>query len=158
MSFDNHIFADEQAKWLDEMLQFGVEFSQWSGALQQSVQPRELTPLQWEMLQVVAAAGETSLSQICDCTKQSLPNGSRELKKLVLGGWVQKHQSPWDRRESVLSLSPSGGALVHQAYGQLKETLRQHLADRSSQEWQELAQALWVVQKMLLRSPGNAKG
>ena len=157
MSFDNHIFADEQAKWLDEMLQFGVEFSLWSGALQQGVQPSALTPLQWEMLQVVAAAGETSLSQICECTKQSLPNGSRELKKLVLGGWIQKQQSPFDRRESVLSLSPSGGALVHQAYGQLKASLREHLADRTPQEWQELARALGVVQKMLLRSPGDAK-
>lgn len=91
-----------------------------------------VTDLQFDLLQVLFFSGPYSMSGLSLCINTNLPNTSREVKKMVLAGFVRKEASPRDRRQTMLSLTDKGRALVEEAFEEMKMQFF-----KSSGEWSE---------------------
>lgn len=89
-----------------------------------------VTDLQFDLLQVLYFSGPYSMSGLSLCLNTNLPNTSREVKKMVLAGFVIKEASQHDRRQTMLSLTEKGRKLVE---GALEDMKNQFF--RTSGEW-----------------------
>lgn len=128
--------------FLSELLQFGIRFSQLSGDLLGIAKPDMLTPVQFEVLQVIGHQSNVSLSSLCVCTKLSLPNGSREVRKLTELGLVSKTSSANDKRQTFLALTELGQTVLGGAYQKLSAEAWGRYGHYSTVELDDLAQCL----------------
>lgn len=136
-------------KFLSELLLFGIKFSQLSGELLGQARPKELTPTQFELMQVLAQGPGTTLSSLCNCAKLSLPNGSRELRKLREMGLVQKSEVATDKRLTAFALSPAGEQCIHQAYQRLSLHAWELYGSKAPKELDLLADCLATLRDKL---------
>ena len=82
----------------------------------------QLTPAHRQILQILYFSGPQNLSALSSCMNMNLPNCSREVKKMNLLGYVEKRDSPTDRRMTELSLSKNGRRKIEELLGSMKET------------------------------------
>lgn len=123
--------------FFEELLSFGIRFSSLSSTLLATARPESLTPMQFEILQILFTGERTTLSELCGCTKLSMSNASRDVKKLVERGLVEKRNDPQDKRVHWLVLSGAGAELMEGAFGTLRGIFReryQGLPDEAAAE------------------------
>lgn len=136
-------------KFLSELVQFGIRFSQLSGDLLGVARPAELTPTQFEILQIIAHDQGATLSSICECSKISLPNGSRELRKLRDLGLVVKGEVSTDKRLSSFALTQEGQQMIHNAYQRLAQEAWGRYGHFEPQDLDHLAHCLATLREKL---------
>lgn len=105
-----------------------------------------VTPAQYGILQFIAIRQPVTLSEISDCLHMSMPNTSRELKKLYEKGLCEKTDAADDRRKQPIRLSPSGEAMMNEAFAHLQRRMSERLGDVSEEELAEIERALSVLQ------------
>ena len=69
------------------------------------VKPSDLTTLQYLILEQLAVSEPLTPSEIADCQHMSLPNVSRELKKLHEKQFIDRQEDKDDKRKHVIMLS-----------------------------------------------------
>lgn len=135
--------------FFEALLQFAVGFSQLTDHLLSQARPDSLTPLQFKMLQIIAEDGAITLSDLCGCSQISLPNGSRELKKLFELKLVEKIEAPTDKRKQLIKLSASGQSLMGEAYGTLQALVSQRYKDHTEEDFQRMTDNLKFLHQKL---------
>ncbi|MCD1258019.1 MarR family transcriptional regulator [Paenibacillus athensensis] len=113
-----------------------------------TVKPDDVTPLQYQMLEYIWLHPLVTLSEISDCLHISMPNTSRELKKLTEKQLCEKIADNDDRRKSYIQLSPKGAALMGQAFRELEAQFARQWAGASPDELREIGQAVDVLRKI----------
>jgi DNA-binding MarR family transcriptional regulator len=101
-----------------------------------------VTPVQYKMLEYIAVSQPVTISDISDCMHMSMPNTSRELKKLTDKGLCEKAADAGDRRKQFIRLSKTGEALMNEVFGQLKDRLFQRIGQRTDAEMREIERAI----------------
>ncbi|WP_174279626.1 MarR family transcriptional regulator [Sphingomonas bacterium] len=71
-----------------------------------------VTEQQWRVLRVLDHAGPTDPTSLAEAALLFAPSVARILKELVERGLIRRAPHAHDRRRAVLTLSPSGQALV----------------------------------------------
>lgn len=107
--------------------------------------PSELTALQYSMLEHIAVSHPLTPSDISDCFHMSLPNTSRELKKLVQKGLVEKRESEEDRRKMHIHLSKAGAFMMNEAFQTIEARFVERIGRISDEERDAIFEALNIL-------------
>lgn len=110
---------------------------------------RGLTPLQYGILEYIAVDQPVTLSGIRDCMGLSMPNASRELKKLTEMGLCLKTTDEVDRRKQHVTLSPEGEAGMGAIFAQMEQKMLEGLAQTSEEELNEIVAAMDTLQRLV---------
>ena len=111
------------------------------------IQLDDVTPIQYKMLEYIAVSQPVTLSSISDCVHMSMPNTSRELKKLSDKQLCEKTAAADDRRKQMIRLSEKGQALMDGAFGQMIAEVDQRVGDLSEEQLKEIEHALDLLQR-----------
>lgn len=109
------------------------------------VKSDDLTPVQYSILEYIAVSQPVTLSQISDCQHMSMPNTSREIKKLSEKNLCEKFSVAEDRRKQYVRLSKEGEAMMNDAFTRIEARFLYRLKDASKEELEEIERALDVL-------------
>ncbi|WP_028593427.1 MarR family winged helix-turn-helix transcriptional regulator [Paenibacillus assamensis] len=110
------------------------------------VKPEDITPLQYSILEYLAVSQPVTLSQISECKHISMPNTSREIKKLTDKQLCEKFEVPDDRRKQFIRLSESGQAMMNKAFEQIGARFLERIKDVSAEELEDIQHAINILQ------------
>ncbi|GAA0136274.1 hypothetical protein YSY43_31150 [Paenibacillus sp. YSY-4.3] len=109
------------------------------------VRSEDITPLQYKMLEYIAITQPVTLSEISECMHISMPNTSRELRKLSEKQLCDKVTDEEDRRKQYIRLSPQGEKMMTEAFGRVESRFAERIAHISEEELQEIERALDIL-------------
>ncbi|MFH5184167.1 MarR family winged helix-turn-helix transcriptional regulator [Paenibacillus sp. TAB 01] len=90
-----------------KFVSFTASVHQVTQEMTKDVRPEAVTPVQYQILEYIAVSQPVTPSQISDCQHMSLPNTSREIKKLCEKRLCEKYADPERPAQAVCS-SDSG--------------------------------------------------
>lgn len=114
--------------------------------LTRDIKPEDITPVQYRILEYIAVSQPVTLSQISDCMHMSMPNTSRELKKITEKDLCEKLESTDDRRKQMIQLSEAGQAMMDEAFGRISERFFERIKNSSEEDLKEIQRALEILQ------------
>ncbi len=119
--------------------------------LTQGVRSEAVTQAQYKILEYISIKQPLTLSEISSCMHMSLPNTSRELRKLTEKGLCQKITDPEDRRKQLFRLSEAGEEMMGQAFQRIEERFAAHIGGIGDSELEEIGAALKLLQDKVFR-------
>lgn len=114
--------------------------------LTRDIKPEDITPVQYRILEYIAVSQPVTLSQISDCMHMSMPNTSRELKKITEKDLCEKLESTDDRRKQMIQLSKAGQAMMDEAFGRISERFFERIKNSSEEDLKDIQRALEILQ------------
>lgn len=114
--------------------------------LTRDIKPENITPVQYRILEYIAVSQPVTLSQISDCMHMSMPNTSRELKKITEKDLCEKLESTDDRRKQMIQLSEAGQAMMDEAFGRISERFFERIKNSSEEDLKDIQRALEILQ------------
>lgn len=130
-----------------QIVAFTAAVHQVASDITKDVKSGALTPVQYKILEYIAVSQPVTLSEISDCMHMSMPNTSRELKKLTEKQLCSRVTDPADRRRQGITLSPAGEAMMGEAFQTIGARFEERLAHLSGAERKEIGQALELLQQ-----------
>lgn len=112
----------------------------------------DLTTVQYNIMEYIAVSQPVTLSEISDCQHLSMPNASREMRKLLDKGLCTKDTAAEDRRVQYIRLSSQGQALMDEAFQRVEERFQQHIDHLTEHELEAVHDALQLLQAKVFRS------
>lgn len=110
-----------------------------------------LTPQQYEIMEFLAVEQPMTLSRISECKGISMPNTSREIKKLMEHGLCEKIEDPSDRRKQHIRLSQLGQARMNESFSFMMNRFLQRIEGSSDKELAEASDAIGRLQSGIFR-------
>jgi DNA-binding MarR family transcriptional regulator len=111
-----------------------------------------LSITQVKTLHVLLDSGDVNVKEVAERLGMSLPAMSRALDGLVQRGYVERHESPTDRRAKLVRLLPAGRALLTEFEHSRVTALKELTATLSDDERARLHTALLPVVERIHRS------
>lgn len=111
-----------------------------------------LTSLQYELLEFLAVQQPVTPSRISECMGISMPNTSRELRKLSEMGLCEKLTDATDRRKQHIRLTASGEKYMAEAFSHMQVELWKQLEDVDEGELERIAEAMALLQEKVFRT------
>ncbi|MNI58206.1 MarR family protein [compost metagenome] len=130
-----------------KIVAFTAAVHQITSDITKDVKSEALTPLQYKMLEYIAVSQPVTLSEISECLHMSMPNTSRELKKLTEKQLCAKVTDPADRRRQGITLSPAGEDMMNEAFQIIGGRFAERIAHVNGDERKEIEQALDLLQR-----------
>ncbi|SFL94321.1 DNA-binding transcriptional regulator, MarR family [Paenibacillus sp. 1_12] len=121
---------------------FTAAVHQISNEMTKDVKSETITTVQYKILEYIAVSQPSTLSDISECMHMSMPNTSRELRKLSEKGLCEKITDADDRRKQFIRLSARGDAMMNEVFEQIESRFVERLRDISEEELGEIEQAL----------------
>lgn len=121
---------------------FTAAVHQITNEMTKDVRSEAITPLQYKILEYIAVSQPVTLSEISECMQMSMPNTSRELRKLSEGQLCEKITDHEDRRKQSIRLSPSGEDMMNEAFKRIESRFVKRIEQASAEELQEIERAL----------------
>ncbi|KDE31695.1 transcriptional regulator [Bacillus altitudinis 41KF2b] len=134
-----------------EFVTFASTFSELKHALTSKVKPANLTTLQYLILEQLAVSERLTPSEIADCQHMSLPNVSRELKKLHEKQFIDREEDRDDKRKHVIMLSKKGRACMDKAFQQIESMLMDSLSSSDRNQMDDIVQALRLLNQTIFK-------
>jgi DNA-binding MarR family transcriptional regulator len=106
-----------------------------------------ITPVQYKILEYIAVSKPVTISEISDCMHMSMPNTSRELKKLSEKKLCEKIADDEDRRKQFIRLSEKGEAMMNEAFQRIKSRFDERIKNVSEEELKEIERALDLLHR-----------
>ncbi|MFM9278592.1 MarR family winged helix-turn-helix transcriptional regulator [Paenibacillus jiagnxiensis] len=113
--------------------------------LTKDVKSEAITPVQYKILEYLVVSQPVTLSEISECTQMSMPNTSRELRKLSEKQLCEKHTDTEDRRKQVIRLSEKGEAMMHKSFERIESRFAERIKEVSEEELKEIERALELL-------------
>jgi MarR family transcriptional regulator, teicoplanin-associated locus regulator len=113
--------------------------------LTKDVKLEDVTPLQYSILEYLAVSPPVTLSEISECQHMSLPNTSREIKKLIDKELCEKFGVEEDRRKQYIRLTQEGQAMMKEAFKCVETRFQERIQGTSEEELKEIEHALDVL-------------
>jgi len=117
--------------------------------LTQSAKSDSITPVQYKILEYITVSQPVTPSEISDCQHISMPNTSRELKKLIEKNLIEKLTDTEDRRKQFICLSKEGEIMMNQAFATIELRFLNRIQNASKEDLQEIDRALDILQSKL---------
>ncbi len=116
-------------------------------SLMKDARSDKITPQQHSILEYVYFSSAVTTSQIADCLNISLPNASRELKKLSTLDLITKVIDEEDRRKTAISLSEKGKKLMQCTFEKIQKKFWENAGRFSESEMQLILSSMNVLEK-----------
>ncbi len=116
-------------------------------SLTKDARSNKVTPQQHSILEYVFFSNEVTTSQVADCLNISLPNASRELKKLFKLDLIVKESNAKDRRKTTISLSEPGQHLMLSTFERIQESFWKQAGVLSEDEMKSIVSSMDVLKK-----------
>ncbi|MDD9271639.1 MarR family winged helix-turn-helix transcriptional regulator [Paenibacillus sp. GCM10023248] len=126
---------------------FTTSVHQITNDMTKGVRADALTPVQYKILEYIAVSQPVTLSEISDCMHMSMPNTSRELRKLSEKQLCEKVAAPEDRRKQSIRLSQEGEALMNGVFQRVGVLFAQRIGAVTEEELREIERALDLLQR-----------
>src|ERR1700712_3415856 len=104
-----------------------------------------VTLSQLSALATVGKCGPLSAGEIAGIERVQPPSMTKILASLEAAEWVERCSHPDDRRQSIISITPAGRALLAEETRARDEWLAQRLVDFSAEDLAKLGAALEVL-------------
>ncbi|MBZ3766217.1 MarR family winged helix-turn-helix transcriptional regulator [Bacillus cereus] len=117
--------------------------------LTQKTKSDSITQVQYNILKYIAINQPVSISKISDCLHISMPNTSRELRKLIEKGLIEKIHDNEDRRKQYIRLSKNGETMMNEAFACIQEHFLNRIQNTSKEDLEEINHALDILQEKL---------
>jgi len=111
----------------------------------------DLTPLQYEILEFLAVEQPLMVSQISECKGISMPNMSREIRKLTEKGLCEKFGDTGDRRKQYIRLTKSGEDRMAKAFQHMMNLFNQRLEHIPDTELSSISEAMKLLESTIFR-------
>jgi len=111
----------------------------------------DITPLQYEILEFLLVEQPVTLSELSECKGISLPNTSREVKKLTDKGLCEKLDDAGDRRKQYIRLSAGGEARMNEWMAHMKQLFLLKVEDAQDAELARISEAIGVLSATIFR-------
>jgi DNA-binding MarR family transcriptional regulator len=121
---------------------FTAAVHQITNDMTKDVKSEAITPVQYKILEYIAVSQPVTLSEISDCMHMSMPNTSRELKKLNDQQLFEKVSDEGDRRKQYIRLSNKGEAMMSEAFQRIETRFNERIQKVSEAELKEIERAL----------------
>lgn len=108
-----------------------------------------VTPVQYNILEYIAVSQPVTPSEISDCQHISMPNTSRELKKLSGKNLIEKSSDTEDRRKQYIRLSEDGETMMNESFACVEFRFLDRIQNASNEDLDAINQALDILQKKL---------
>ncbi|KOS69035.1 MarR family transcriptional regulator [Lysinibacillus contaminans] len=115
-------------------------------ALTQDVKADSVTSVQYKILENVKVSQPVTPTEISDCMHMSMPNTSRELKKLYEQNLIEKISDKEDRRKQHIRLSKDGEIMMDEAFAAIEVRFQKLIENISEEDLKEINHALDVLQ------------
>lgn len=145
------IFVDKKA-FFHKFVAFTTAVHQVTHEITKDVKSAAVTPVQYGILEYIAVSQPVTPSQISDCMHMSMPNTSRELKKLSDKKLCEKIDVAEDRRKQFIRLSREGQVMMNEAFARVEARFLKRIQDASEEELDEIDRALDVLASTVFRT------
>jgi len=125
-----------------ELMMFIGNVHAYTHTLVMDVRPDHVTPMQYKILEYIFFNPIVTTSQISECVNMSLPNTSREIKKLFKLGLLNKEASLQDRRKITIRLSDPGQLLMQETFGQIEKKFWEQTGSLSEEDMKEILSSI----------------
>ncbi|WP_458120724.1 MarR family winged helix-turn-helix transcriptional regulator [Paenibacillus sp. Z6-24] len=132
-----------------QFVAFTAAVHQVSSEMTRDIPTGELTPAQYKIMEYLMVSQPVTLSEISECIHMSMPNTSRELRKLTDKGLCEKVTDPQDRRKQLIRLSDQGSVMMEDIFQTVKERFAKRAAALSEEEMVQVEQALTLLQEKI---------
>jgi DNA-binding MarR family transcriptional regulator len=111
-----------------------------------------VTPVQYTILELITVRQPLTLSEICDCLDLSMPNASRELRKLTEHDLCEKVVAVDDKRKHFIRLSEKGQAMMNAAFQGIEARFLERIQDVSEEDLAQIEVAIEVLQNKVFNT------
>ncbi|MED4224762.1 MarR family winged helix-turn-helix transcriptional regulator [Neobacillus cucumis] len=105
-----------------------------------------LTQVQYKILEYIAISQPVTPSDVSECQNISMPNTSRELRKLMEKGLIEKITDTEDRRKQFICLSENGKTMMNEAFTFIESRFLHRMQNASEEDLAEIERALEILQ------------
>ncbi|MDW7613850.1 MarR family transcriptional regulator [Peribacillus simplex] len=133
----------------EKMVTFTTSVHQVTHELTQNAKPDSITPVQYHILEYITVSQPVTPSEISDCQHISMPNTSRELKKLSEKNLIEKISDPEDRRKQYIRLSKEGETMMNEAFAIVESRFQSRLQQASKEDLTDIECAMDILQTKL---------
>ncbi|WP_416150400.1 MarR family winged helix-turn-helix transcriptional regulator [Salipaludibacillus sp. HK11] len=108
-----------------------------------------ITPVQYKILEFITISSHVTLSGISNCLNISMPNASRELKKLYDAELCEKAPNSNDRRKQFIHLTSKGEQMMNESFKIIETRFNKRMENVTQEEKEEINQAIEILQKKI---------
>ncbi|MFC4388951.1 MarR family winged helix-turn-helix transcriptional regulator [Gracilibacillus marinus] len=138
----------------DELFQQFVRFTtsvhQVTNDMTKEIRIENITTVQYKILEFITVSQPVTLSEVSECLHLSLPNSSREVKKLIQNQLCEKNIDPNDRRKFEICLTEKGTSLMNKVFEQLELKFQERINNLTESELKEIQEAIHIIQTKFL--------
>ncbi len=109
--------------FIDTIFKFFIASQKTVFIIKQKTKPELITQIQYNILENIYYKPGKQLSEISECLGLSLPNASREVKKLIAKDLLYKEYDQADKRNHYIYLSLHGKAMMEDVIKKITENL-----------------------------------
>jgi len=135
----------------NQFVTFTANVHQVTSDLTQNINTDAITPVQYKILEYLKVSQPVTITEISDCHHMSLPNTSRELKKLQEKQLIEKISDSEDRRKYYVRLSKDGEQLMNEAFALIEARFQQLIQHVSEEDLTEIQRALNILQQTVFK-------
>lgn len=134
-----------------QFVAFTTNLHEVTQSLTQNVKLENITALQYKILEYIKVSQAVTATEISNCLHMSLPNTSRELRKLQERKLIEKTNDQTDRRKQVIRLTLEGEKMMTEAFNSIEEKFLQLLDGTSSQDVEAISGALDLLEQKIFQ-------
>lgn len=143
-------YLDKNALF-NQFVTFTAAVHQVTSDLTQIINTDAITPVQYKILEYLKVSQPVTITEISECHHMSLPNTSRELKKLQEKNLIEKISDIADRRKFFVRLSADGEQMMHEAFARIEERFQQLIQHVPEEDLEEIKHALDILQQKVFK-------
>lgn len=136
----------DKGELFQQFVRFSTSVHQVTYDMTKEIRIENVTTVQYKILELITVSQPVTLSEISDCLHLSLPNASRELKKLIQYQLCEKIIDPNDRRKFDIRLTEKGTTLMNKVFQQLEINFQERINNLSEPELKEIQDAFEILQ------------
>ncbi|MFJ7647775.1 MarR family winged helix-turn-helix transcriptional regulator [Lysinibacillus sp. NPDC097279] len=135
----------------NQFVTFTASVHQVTNDLSQNIITVAITPVQYKILEYLKVSQPVTITEISDCHHMSLPNTSRELKKLQEKKLIEKISDTEDRRKHYVRLTEDGEQMMDEAFRCIEVRFQHLIQDVSEEDLEEIKHALDILQQKVFK-------
>lgn len=137
-----------------QFVSFTATIHQVTHDLTQNVTAANITPLQYKILEYIKVSQPVTPTEISECQHMSLPNTSRELRKLQEQQLIEKFSDTADRRKQYVRLSKEGEKMMEEAFTCIEERFLQLIQHATQDDLKDIQHALTILEEKVFQQKG----
>ncbi len=135
----------DKKELFNQFVAFTAAVHQVTHELTQNVKIDNITPVQYKILEYIKVSQSVTPTEISDCLHMSLPNTSRELRKLQDRKFIKKISDTEDRRKHYVCLTEDGEKIMEEAFDSIEDRFQQLIQHASNNDLEDIHHALNIL-------------